>query len=150
MTTDTTEDKTQKELLREFKALIKLQAEGQVGNKAKLKSDAQELELKMKDHPGKHMYWVVKKYGLSFNIEEQRQEGKRHNRIHQLAYGFVRGMSYEAMENKTKRDEPEWIVDRRAKHVYAIYSAHFAADNRIQKLTEEDIRRALHRGNNGN
>ena len=148
MTTEN--EKTQKELLADFKKLIKLQAEQQVTNKARLKIEAQKLGCGMRDNPGKYCCWVTKEYGLSFHIEEQRQKNKEATRIALLAYGFVRGMPYEAMENNTKGNEPDWIINRRAKHVYVIYSAYFAADNRIQKLTEEDICRAFHRGNDGN
>lgn len=138
--------KSQKELIKELKELIKLQATKQSDNKHDLKKTLHDLAEKIKENPGIEPWRIPGEFNISMQLEYTKASRKFNNRIHLLAYGLLRGLPYRAMENTTK-DEPEWLVKHRAKHVYVIYSAHYSEDNRIQRLSEEDIRRAFHGGN---
>jgi hypothetical protein len=143
----TTEDKTQKELLKELKELVKLQAKKQSDNKKELRKTLQELTEKIKENPNMYGWQVSEKFNISMQLEYTKASRKFNNRIHLLAYGFLRGMPYLAMENTTQAAS-DAAIKYRAKHVYVIYTAHFATDNRIQKLTEQDIYAALLNGGN--
>jgi len=144
-----TKEKTQKELILELKDLIKLQASKQIESKKELQKHYKLLNEKILENPDMYGWQVAEKFNISMQLAYTKDSRKFNNRIHLLAYGFLRGLPYERMENKTK-PETDWELKNRAKHVYTIYLAYFAADNRIQKLTEEDIRSAFHGGSDGN
>ena len=144
-----TKEKTQKELILELKDLIKLQASKQVENKKELQKRYKLLNEKILENPDMYGWQVAEKFDISMQLAYTKDSRKFNNRIHLLAYGFLRGLPYIQMENKTK-SETDWDLKNRARHVCVIYSAHYADDSRIQKLTEEDIRSAFHGGNDGN
>lgn len=144
-----TKEKTQKELVLELKDLIKLQASKQVESKKELQKHYKLLNEKILENPGMYGWEVAAKFNISMKLAYTKDSRKFNNRIHLLAYGFLRGLPYHAMESKTK-SETDWDLKNRAKHVFVIYSEYYAEDSRIQRLTEEDIRSAFHGGNDGN
>ncbi len=148
-------NKTQKELIAKLKNVIKAQTEIQKKEKPFIKNSRRQIDLHLKEI---NCHWTecwketvkfCKENNIPTTPEYCLLENKYRNRIHLLAYGLLRGVPYAKIENKINPNEESYITRGRAKHVYAIYEAHFADDNRFKKLTEQDIYDAFCGGNHG-
>lgn len=145
-----TNKKTQKELIKELKSKIKELAGHQKILKVELSEQSREYNRLRESNPSWRPYSEIfkKTVGFKHSPTLKRQQSKLNIRCYLLAYGFLRGLPYKAMENKTKGD-PDWILKNRATNVYAVYSEYFSDDSRIQKLSENDILHAFRWGNHG-
>lgn len=145
-------EKTQKELTQVLKSTIKEMAELQKPRKKELKEQFK-LYMKTIEDDRRLFPWgkeFKEKVGFDYNPIEEGQQNKLSIRCYLLAYGFLRGIPYRAMENKT-REEPggDWFKKGRARRVHVIYSKHYAKDSRIPFVTQEDIERAFCGDDNG-
>lgn len=146
-------EKTQKELIKELKTRIKEMAAGQKPLKNELKEQFTLYMRTLEETRGdRNMFpWgkaFEEKVGFDYNPTEARQQSKESVRCYLLAYGFLRGVPYRAMEQKT-RQEDNWTKKGRAHRVHVIYSKYFAKDSRIPFITQEEIERTFCGDDNG-